>query len=379
VATISLRGVRKVYGDGVRAVHDLDLEAGAGELLVLLGPSGCGKTTVLRLVAGLETPTDGEIWVGGRRVDRLAPAERDVAMIFQDYALYPHKTVRGNLAFPLRMRRVPRRERVRRVGEVAQLLDLAGLLDKRPGRLSGGQQQRVAIGRALVREPTAFLMDEPLSNLDAQLRARLRVELGALQRRLGITTLFVTHDQVEAMTLGHRVAVMGEGRVHQIGSPDQIYRQPADLFVAGFVGQPAMNLLEGRLRSNDGAWSVRVGSSTLVLPHPVFEPPLRAEVVVGLRPESVRLVGASSPEARLSGRVCTVESLGPERLVYVEADLEDARAPLTVRVPGNVDPPRVGERVGMVVDMDEAHLFEAAGARISPTLPGRPARPAAGT
>ena len=377
MATVSFHGVEKVYDDGVRAVDDLHLDVGDGELLALLGPSGCGKTTVLRLLAGLETPTRGEIRVGDRRVDTLPPAERDVAMIFQDYALYPHKTVAENLAFPLRMRRAPRSERERRVQEAAELLDLTPLLDKRPGQLSGGQQQRVAIGRALVREPAAFLMDEPLSNLDAQLRARIRTELGALQRRLGITTLFVTHDQSEAMTLGHRVAVMRRGRLHQVGTPDELYRAPADLFVASFVGQPAMNLLSGALRVDAGACRVRVGARSLDLPRSAFPrvEPGADDVVVGLRPEALRLV---SPEAKgllLRGRVQSVESLGPERIVHVEAEPGSARsagdAPVTVtvRVPARAAPPAVDELVGVAADAAQAHVFHPEGRPLSPADP----------
>jgi multiple sugar transport system ATP-binding protein len=375
VATVSFRGVEKVYADGVRAVHDLDLEARDGELLALLGPSGCGKTTVLRLVAGLETPTRGEIHVGERRVDRLPPAERDVAMIFQDYALYPHKTVAENLAFPLRMRGEPRGERERRVREVAELLDLAPLLGKRPGHLSGGQQQRVAIGRALVREPAAFLMDEPLSNLDAQLRARIRTELGALQRRLGITTLFVTHDQSEAMTLGHRVAVMRQGRLHQVGTPDELYGAPADLFVASFVGQPPMNLVSGTLDGREGAWTIRLGEGILSLPSPFSPrgPSPNGRVVAGLRPEALRLVEPRSADALLNAWVRSVESSGPERIVRLEADLperepgdpDEVSAEITVRIPRREVPPRADQLVGVASDTGQIHVFARDGRPIN--------------
>ena len=377
MAAVSFHGVGKVYDDGVRAVDDLHLEVGDGELLALLGPSGCGKTTVLRLLAGLETPTRGEIRVGDRRVDTLPPAERDVAMIFQDYALYPHKTVAENLAFPLRMRRTPRGERERRVREAAELLDLTPLLGKRPAQLSGGEQQRVAIGRALVREPAAFLMDEPLSNLDAQLRARIRTEVGALQRRLGITTLFVTHDQSEAMTLGHRVAVMRRGRLHQVGTPDELYRAPADLFVASFVGQPAMNLLSGALRVDAGACRVRVGARSLDLPRSAFPrvEPGADDVVVGLRPEALRLVSPESEELLLKGHVRSVESLGPERIVHVEAEpgsarsVDDTRVTVTVRVPARAAPPAVDELVGVAADAAQAYVFDFEGRPLSPADP----------
>jgi multiple sugar transport system ATP-binding protein len=373
VAGVSFHGVEKVYEGGVRAVAGLDLEARDGELLVLLGPSGCGKTTLLRLVAGLEAPTGGEIRVGGRRVDRLPAAERDVAMIFQDYALYPHKSVAGNLAFPLRMRRASRADRERRVRDVAELLDLTPLLDKRPGQLSGGQQQRVAIGRALVREPEAFLMDEPLSNLDAQLRMRIRTELAALQRRLGITTLFVTHDQAEAMTLGHRVAVLREGRLHQVGTPDELYRAPADLFVASFVGQPAMNLLRGTLEEAGAGVRLRVGERTLELP-PGARPQAGSSdgIVVGVRPEALRLVSPDSAEALATGRIRGVQSLGAERVVLLDTEPAlagpdgDAPVALSVRVPRSHRPPRLDERAGVAADAAGLYLFGEGGGLLSP-------------
>jgi multiple sugar transport system ATP-binding protein len=375
VASVSFREVTKVYDDGVRAVDALELEVADGELLVLLGPSGCGKTTVLRLLAGLETPTLGEIRVGERRVDPLPPADRDVAMVFQDYALYPHMTVAQHLAFPLRMRRAPRPEKEQRVRDVAELLDLVPLLSKRPGQLSGGQQQRVAIGRALVREPAVFLMDEPLSNLDAQLRARIRTELGALQRRLGITTLFVTHDQIEAMTLGHRVAVMRHGRLHQVDTPDQLYRAPADVFVASFVGQPPMNLLSGLLEGGEGRWRVRVGERTLELPDGcgVGAAASGSDVVLGLRPEALRLVASDDAGAFARAHVGSVESRGAPRLVRLEADVPtrgpgDSAPTLTVRVPTVADPPAVGRPVGVAADPAQAHLFGVDGERLSRAL-----------
>ena len=232
-----LRGVEKRYGDVV-AVRPLDLEVQPGELMVLVGPSGCGKSTLLRLIAGLETATSGEVWIGGRRVDEVEPGARDVAMVFQSYALYPHMTVARNLGFGLRMRGTPRAELERRVAETAAALGLAELLERKPGQLSGGQRQRVALGRAMVRDPGVFLFDEPLSNLDAELRLRTRDEIAALHRRLGTTMIFVTHDQVEALSLGQRVAVMDRGRLQQVGTPDEVYRRPGNLFVAGFVGSP---------------------------------------------------------------------------------------------------------------------------------------------
>lgn len=378
MATISFRGVHKVYPEGTHAVADLELDVGEGELLVLLGPSGCGKTTVLRLLAGLETPTRGEIFVGDRRIDELPAAQRDVAMIFQSYALYPHKTVRQNLAFPLKMRRTPGPERERRVREVADLLDLAPLLDKRPAQLSGGQQQRVAIGRALVREPAAFLMDEPLSNLDAQLRTRIRSDLAALQRRLAITTLFVTHDQTEAMTLGHRVAVLNEGHLQQVGTPEQLYGHPANVFVAGFVGQPAMNLLVASLEQVGGRVRLRLAGSrtTLAPPGPAMArgtDPTR-HLCVGWRPEALRICDPADADALFTGSVRVVELLGPERLVYVDTDLTswDAqaepgrKASVIVRSSSGDPPPRVDERVGLLCRPEDAHVFAADGRALTP-------------
>ncbi|RMD78569.1 MAG: ABC transporter ATP-binding protein, partial [Gammaproteobacteria bacterium] len=261
MAELALEGLGKVFPDGTAALRGVDLAVGEGELLVLVGPSGCGKSTLLRLVAGLERPSAGRVRIGGRDVTTLPPQRRDVAMVFQNYALYPHLSVAGNLAFPLRMRGVPRAQRRRRVAEVAALLGLEGLLERRPGELSGGQRQRVAMGRALVRRPQVLLLDEPLSNLDARLRVQLRAELAALQRRTGVTTLHVTHDQAEAMTLGHRVAVLRAGRLEQVGQPEALYREPATAFVAAFLGSPGMNLLAARLEPAPGGWRLAVAGA----------------------------------------------------------------------------------------------------------------------
>ncbi len=318
MASVEFRGVRKAFGDHT-VIPKLDLGVRDGELLVLLGPSGCGKSTLLRLLAGLEQATDGEILIGERRVDALGPRERNIAMVFQNYALYPHLTVRGNLEFPLRMRGMGRAARERRVLDAAGALGLEALLHKRPAELSGGQRQRVAMGRAIVREPDVFLMDEPLSNLDARLRVQIRAEIGALQRRLGVTTLYVTHDQVEAMTLGDRVAVMRDGIIQQVGPPAQLYDQPANLFVAGFLGSPPMNLFEPSFERRDGERVARLGDGWLRLPAGL---PERARYA-GIRPEMFRAEQDTSPMNGDSGRVAirgsveTVEMLGHERIVYL--------------------------------------------------------------
>src|SRR5437588_2786456 len=320
------------------AVRELTLTVGEGEFVVLVGPSGCGKTTSLRMVAGLEEITDGEIRIGDRVVNELAPRERDVAMVFQNYALYPHKNVYDNLVFGLRMRKVSKEEQRRRVEEIARVLGLATMLERRPAQLSGGQRQRVAMGRAIVREPKAFLMDEPLSNLDAKLRVQMRAEIARIQQALRVTTLYVTHDQVEAMTMGHRVAVMRAGVLQQVDTPQRLYDAPGNLFVASFVGSPPMNLFEARVEQ-DGS-RLGFGDTRLELPADVLSerPALRAyagrRVAVGIRPEEVR-EASGWDGARVRGRVLLVEALGAEQLVHIEiaatplerADLVDAAAP----------------------------------------------------
>jgi multiple sugar transport system ATP-binding protein len=337
MAEIQLVHVTKVYGDEVAAVRDLSLEVAEGEFVVLVGPSGCGKTSALRMVAGLEEITAGEIRIGGRVVNDLAPRDRDIAMVFQNYALYPHKSVFENLAFGLRMRKVPKAEQRRRVEEIARVLGLGDMLHRRPAQLSGGQRQRVAMGRAIVREPKAFLMDEPLSNLDAKLRVQMRAEIARIQQALKVTTLYVTHDQVEAMTMGHRVAVMRDGVLQQVDTPQRLYDTPRNLFVASFVGSPPMNLLEAAVE-RDGSKLV-FGERQLELPADVTaERPALADyagrgIAVGIRPEDVR-EASGWDGARLRGRILLVEALGSEQLVHIEiaakplerADLIDAAA-----------------------------------------------------
>src|SRR5438477_9478516 len=265
MAEIKLEQLTKVYPDGTKAVERLDLEIGDGELVVLVGPSGCGKTSALRMVAGLEDITDGKVWIGGRVVNKVPPKDRDIAMIFQNYALYPHMTAAGNMGFALRMRKLPKQQIKTRVTDAAGVLGLMQTLNKRPRTLSGGQRQRVAMGRAIVREPQAFLMDEPLSNLDAKLRVEMRAEIARLQRDLGVTTLYVTHDQIEAMTLGDRVAVLRDGLLQQFDVPSELYEHPVNLFVAEFIGSPAMNLVGADLRRSDGSMLAEFGEHRLAL------------------------------------------------------------------------------------------------------------------
>jgi multiple sugar transport system ATP-binding protein len=323
VAEVSFASVGKVYPDGTRAVRELDLDVTDGEFIVLVGPSGCGKTTALRMVAGLEEISEGEIRIGERVVNDLEPGERDVAMVFQNYALYPHMSVFDNIAFGLRMRKVPRGEIDRRVNEIGRVLGLEDMLRRRPRQLSGGQRQRVAMGRAIVRNPSVFLMDEPLSNLDARLRVQMRAEIARIQRELGATTIYVTHDQVEAMTMGDRVAVMRKGELQQTDEPQRLYDTPANLFVASFIGSPAMNLVQAKVAERNGALAVAVGDQELTVPPDVASAHAglaRYEgrtVGLGVRPEHVG-DGARDGGTRLLGTVVLTEALGSERLVHVE-------------------------------------------------------------
>jgi ABC-type sugar transport system ATPase subunit len=339
MAAIQLVDIHKSYAGGHQALRGIDLDIAEGELLVLVGPSGCGKSTALAIVAGLESPTRGRVLFDGDDVTALPAQRRDVAMVFQSYALYPHKTVRANLAFGLRMRGTPRAEIARRIAEVARNLGLEDLLDRKPGQLSGGQRQRVALGRATVREPKAFLLDEPLSNLDAQLRTQTRAELLRLHRRLGTTMLYVTHDQEEAMTLGDRIAVVHAGRIEQIAPPIEVYRRPATRFVASFVGVPAMNFLDGRLARELAA---RLGL------------PQADDVVLGIRPEQLALTDPA--EGELAGRVDLVEVLGGELLLYVQLEAEPRE--VRIRVAAE-QPPSVGQRVGLRLRREHLHLFDA--------------------
>ena len=361
MARIALEHVDKIYANGFVAARDLSLEALDGELLVLVGPSGSGKSTVLRLMAGLEQVTRGTIRIGERDVTELPPQQRDVAMVFQNYALYPHMTVRDNLGFSLSIRKQPPLMIAERVRSVAVSLGLDALLDRKPAQLSGGQRQRVALGRAIVREPVAFLFDEPLSNLDAQLRVETRVELARLHRQLGATMVYVTHDQSEALTLGDRIAVLRDGVLQQVASPMELYARPENRFVAGFIGSPAMNFLEGVLRSEEGSpgeeSTLVFSGSGITLGVRVNAPP-GTSVVLGVRPQHLEVV--ASGEGTIRAEVAVVEPMGNEQIVY--ATLPEGKRVVAVAPPEPLIEP--GTTVSMRVKRDSVHLFDAdSGAR----------------
>ena len=413
MSRIVLEGITKRYQDGTTAVRSLDLSIADGELMVLVGPSGCGKTTALRMVAGLEEITEGTILVNGQPVNDMEPRDRDIAMVFQSYALYPHLTVRDNMAFSLKYRKTPKQEIRRRVEEAARILELDELLSRKPRQLSGGQRQRVAMGRAIVRQPRAFLMDEPLSNLDAKLRVQMRAEIAKLQRSLGVTTIYVTHDQTEAMTLGSRVAVLRHGVLQQVASPQELYRRPANLFVAGFIGSPAMNLVEATLErgaggsgtggsdtggsgpggagpgdAGPGGPEVIFGPHRLRVPagvlreHPALEKYLGRKVVVGIRPENLEdaaLVPDAVPESVLDVSVELREELGAEVNAHCTVGVpplqvaavaigdsepdaaEIEEVPQIPAIIARLDPRtqiREGERARLHVDLDSLHFFD---------------------
>jgi multiple sugar transport system ATP-binding protein len=332
VATVVLDQVNKKYENGFHAVHDLDLDIKDGEFLVLVGPSGCGKSTALRMIAGLETITSGTLTIGDRVVNDVHPKDRDIAFVFQNYALYPHMTVRDNIGFALKLRRTPKDEIEQRVAEAARLLELTSYLDRKPGQLSGGQRQRVAMGRAIVRRPQVFLMDEPLSNLDAKLRVQMRAEISRLQHNLGVTTVYVTHDQTEAMTMGDRVAVLSDGYLQQIDTPQNLYDSPDNLFVATFIGSPQMNLVLAGVETEGDGVAVSIGAQRLAIPASRLadSPRLREfagrEVIVGIRPEILEdaSLSAGGAQASLPVRILLKEGLGSEVVVHAQLD---ARAP----------------------------------------------------
>jgi multiple sugar transport system ATP-binding protein len=335
VSPVTLEKLTKVYPNGYEAVHEFDLEVADGEFMVLVGPSGCGKTTAMRMVAGLEQISSGTLRIGDRIMNDVSPRERDIAMVFQNYALYPHMTVGENIGFALKMKHTPKDEIAKKVAQTAEILGLSEWIDRKPGQLSGGQRQRVAMGRAIIREPKVFLMDEPLSNLDAKLRVQMRAEVARIQRRLGVATIYVTHDQVEAMTMGDRVAVMRAGVLLQCDKPQRIYDHPVNLFVAGFMGSPSMNLFEARL--SEGGRSLRLGSQEIALPASLLadRPSLRKysnqDVVVGMRPESLSIAGPNSSSdvdeyLQFEGDVDLMEALGSEILVHFSTDARRVEA-----------------------------------------------------
>jgi multiple sugar transport system ATP-binding protein len=370
LARVGFDGVTKRFGE-TTAVDDLTLEVPDGELLVLLGSSGCGKTTALRLVAGLEEVSAGIVSIGERVVNDVDPKDRDVAMVFQSYALYPHLTVAKNIEFPLRQRGIDKEERATKVKRAAETLGLGALLGRKPAQLSGGQRQRVALARAIVREPRVFLMDEPLSNLDAALRVQTRADIVELQSRLSTTTLYVTHDQVEAMTMGHRIAVMSDGRLQQVAPPEELYARPENAFVARFLGSPGMNLMEGMLVESGpgddgggapGALCVAFSGASVPLPQAVADTVRGAgpDVILGVRPEALRL----DPKGPIGASVIIVEPLGAETHVICHTE-SDAR--IIVRQSGDAPKPKLGEGVRIAIADDQAayHLFDAAsGARL---------------
>jgi sn-glycerol 3-phosphate transport system ATP-binding protein len=350
MAAIALRNVEKSYGRGstaLKVIHGVNASIADGEFIVIVGPSGCGKSTLLRMVAGLEEITGGEIDIGGRVVNTLEPAERDIAMVFQNYALYPHMSVYDNMAYGLKIAKVPKAEIDVRVQKAAKILELGTLLDRKPRQLSGGQRQRVAMGRAIVRQPQVFLFDEPLSNLDAKLRAQTRLEIQKLHTELGVTSLFVTHDQVEAMTLAQRMIVMNAGRIEQIGTPEQVYGQPATTFVAGFIGSPPMNLMKGQA---DGSRFQIDGDASGLLALPAAAP-RSGPLMLGVRPEHAEI----SPDGAWPLRVEMLEMLGAERLVYGRL----GGAAFTQRLDATLPPPKPGQTVGLHVEPHHLHWFDA--------------------
>jgi multiple sugar transport system ATP-binding protein len=353
MASVRLDGIRKIYGNGFVAVDDASFDVADGELLVLVGPSGCGKSTLLRMIAGLESISAGELRIGDRVVNDVAPKDRDIAMVFQNYALYPHMTVAQNLGFGLKLRGFPRDQIDARVASAAATLELDKLLDRRPALLSGGQRQRVALGRALVRKPQVFLLDEPLSNLDAKLRLSMRVEIARLHRQLGATMVYVTHDQIEAMTLGQRIVVLKDGVIQQIDTPMALYRHPANLFVATFLGSPAMNVLQGRLLQSDGL-QLDMGDGGLVPLGAVQVPASWSsqQVAVGIRPEG--LVAATDGEAAFAAAVEVVEPIGSDVFVNLRAGTHA----LVARF-GPDTLPRVGETLRLAIQPQALHFFDA--------------------
>jgi multiple sugar transport system ATP-binding protein len=368
MARVTLEGVRKVYGDSGAhvAVHGVDLEVRDGEFVVLVGPSGCGKSTTLRMIAGLESISAGKLWIGDRLVNDVSPKDRDIAMVFQSYALYPHMSVFQNMAFALKLQKVPTAEIDRRVRQAAEILDIGAVLDRTPKQLSGGQRQRVAVGRAIVRQPQVFLFDEPLSNLDAKLRVQTRREISKLHRQLGATMIYVTHDQVEAMTMGDRIVVLDKGRVQQIDTPLELYAHPANRFVAGFIGSPSMNFIEGRIASGNGVRFEAGGGGVSIPLGPEqarrLENHAGKDVTLGVRPEDVYVASGPRPTtatAEVMVRLEAVEPMGNEIFLHGAG----AGHEITARVAPQGVPP-VGEQIGLALDVAKIHFFDAEGRRL---------------
>jgi len=379
MATVVLENVNKVYDNGFHAIHDLSLDIANGEFLVLVGPSGCGKSTALRMIAGLETISDGEMRIGDKVVNDIEPKDRDIAMVFQNYALYPHMTVYDNIGFALKLAKIPKEEIDKRVRRAADTLELTTYLDRKPGQLSGGQRQRVAMGRAIVRQPAAFLMDEPLSNLDAKLRVQMRAEIAAIQRDLGVTTCYVTHDQVEAMTMGDRVAVLKDGYLQQIDTPQNLYDKPGNVFVAAFIGSPSMNLFEGQLAFDGEAGAVQLGSQSLSLApeslaaHPALRNYDGKKIIIGIRPEDLEDVAFASnvkDGATLQSTVQLIEALGSEIMVHFSLDAAtvDSGDPdaveetgVSANTVGRFHPRsrvRIGDVANIAVSTENMHFFD---------------------
>ena len=376
MATVSMDRLNKVYENGFHAVKDLSMDIADGEFMVLVGPSGCGKTTALRMVAGLEDITSGILRIGGKEANDESPKERDIAMVFQNYALYPHMTVAENIGFALKLRHMPKDQINAKVKEAADILGLTDWLDRKPGQLSGGQRQRVAMGRAIVREPSVFLMDEPLSNLDAKLRVQMRAEVHRIQRRMGVSTIYVTHDQVEAMTMGDRVTVMRDGTLQQVDTPQKLYDNPDNIFVAAFIGSPAQNLYDAVV--GEGARSVKLGSQEIDLPDAVVvkRPALRAyagkDVVVGMRPEHLRAASPETTGPKLVGNVDLVEALGSELVVHFTIDAhrvlaegavdkDEAAAVKSGEGVARVEaktPVKPGDKMTFSVDIEDMQFFD---------------------
>ena len=364
MATVSLKGIKKIYDNKVTAVHDFNLEIADKEFIVLVGPSGCGKSTTLRMVAGLEDISEGDLLIDGKRMNDVEPKDHDIAMVFQNYALYPHMTVAENMAFALKLRKVPKEEIDKKVREAAEILDITQYLDRKPKALSGGQRQRVAIGRAIVRSPRVFLMDEPLSNLDAKLRNQMRAEIIKLRQRIDTTFIYVTHDQTEAMTLGDRIVIMKDGFIQQIGTPQEVFDHPANVFVAGFIGMPQMNFFEGQLVAEDGKYSVKVMDAVMEL-SPEIQAQLKAKnvpskaVTLGIRPEHVSFVPEAGAHC-LTGTVDVSEMMGSEIHLHVNAGGRDVvlRVPTTELANEHKSGFAYGSQVHFTFRSDLIHLFD---------------------